>query len=88
MRQPPEFFNDEELPLIYVAKKLRHAKQLEEALTAAGIDYAVEADTYRGGILFVTDRTGAFFYVRDPDEERARAVIVDLGFKPIETEKS
>jgi len=32
-----------------------------KAITAAGIDYGVEADNYRGAIIFQSERVGAFF---------------------------
>ena len=82
MRQEPDFFGDRELALIYVAKKLKEALRLEEALTAAGFDYAVEPDTYSGGMIFLSQRVGAFFYVTPEDEEKARAVMTQAGYRP------
>jgi len=82
MRQEPDFFGDRELALIYVAKKLNEALRLEEALTAAGFDYAVEPDTYSGGMVFLSQRVGAFFYVTPEDEEKARAVMTQAGYRP------
>lgn len=81
MKQEPEFFGEQELDLIYIAKKLREALLLEEKLTAAGIDYAVEIDEYRGGFIFQTLRKGAFLYVQGPDLERARQIVLDAGLK-------
>ncbi|HLJ49326.1 MAG TPA: hypothetical protein VKU01_25105 [Bryobacteraceae bacterium] len=63
MRRDAEFFGDQELDLIYIAKRLREAQRLEALLTEAGVDYAVEADKYRGGVIFASERIGAFFYV-------------------------
>lgn len=80
MKQEPEFFGDQELDLLFIAKKLREALKLEEKLTAAGVDYAVEVDEYRGGIIFPTTRQGAFFYVLPADLERARQVMAEAGF--------
>jgi hypothetical protein len=40
------------LALVYVAKRLKEALRLEELLTAAGLEYLVEPDKYRGGIIF------------------------------------
>ena len=82
MKQDSEFFGDQELALIYVAKKLAEALRLEEQLTAAGFDYAVEPDTYVGGVVFRTERVGAFFYVAPADEEPARAMLAQAGYKP------
>lgn len=80
MKQEAEFFGDQEMDLIYIAKKLREALKLEERLTAAGIDYAVEVDEYRGGVIFPSTRKGAFFYVLPADLERARTVVTEAGF--------
>lgn len=82
MRQQPAFFGDRELNLIYIAKRLRDALRLEDTLTEAGIDYTVETDTYRGGIIFVTERVGAFFYVDDAALDAAQAVMRRNGFRP------
>ena len=61
MRREPDFFDEQDLDLVYVAKKLKEALRLEEVLTAAGFDYLVEPDRYSGGIIFRTERVGAFF---------------------------
>lgn len=84
MRQEPEFFGEAELDLVYIAKKLSEALPLEEALTAAGIDYAVELDTYSGGLIFRSERTGAFFYVLPEIVEAAKDVLRGLRLKPHE----
>jgi len=86
MRQEPEFFGEQELALIHVAKKLKDALRLEEALTAAGVDYAVEPDTYSGGVVFLSQRVGAFFYVLPSDEERARAIVTQAGYRPYKSD--
>ncbi len=84
MRQEPEFFGDAELDLVYIAKKLRESLPLEEALTQAGIDYAIELDTYSGGLIFRSERTGVFFYVLPEKVEAAKSVIRGLNLKPHE----
>lgn len=81
MRQEPAFFSDRELNLIYIAKRLRDALRLEEALTQGGVDYAVETDTYRGGIIFASERVGAFFYVEEANLGAAYEVMQRNGFK-------
>lgn len=82
MRQEPDHFGDEELRLIYVAARLEEAKKLEQVLTERSVDYLVEPDTYMGGVIFRTERVGAFFYVRESDAERVREVIKESGFRP------
>jgi hypothetical protein len=84
LRREPDFFGDEELTLIYVAKKLREALRLEQFLTEAGLDYLVEPDKYSGGIIFRSERIGAFFYVDPRNESSAREVMGRQGFVPYE----
>lgn len=67
--------------LVYIAKRLNEALQLEEAFTAAGIDYAVEPDRYAGGLMFLSERVGAFFYVLPEAIESAQNVMRQSGFK-------
>jgi hypothetical protein len=84
VRQEPEFFGDAELDLVFIAKKLRESLPLEQALTQAGIDFAIELDTYSGGLLFRSERTGVFFYVLPENTEAAKSVIRGLHLKPYE----
>ncbi len=86
MRREGEFFGDRELSLIYIAKKLKEALALEELLTTAEFDYYVEPDRYRGGVVFQTERVGAFFYVDPSIEARAREYITANGYRPWDSE--
>lgn len=85
MKRDPEFFGDAELPLLYIAKKLKEALALEELLTSAEIDYLVEPDTYRGGIIFVSERVGAFFYVAPERLDEAKGVLLANEYRPYDT---
>lgn len=71
-----------DLTLVYIARKLNEALALEELLTAAGVSYLVEPDTYRGGIIFATERIGAFFYVDPEDVMQAREILTRNSYKP------
>ena len=82
MLREPDYFEDRDLILIYVAKKLREALALEKLLTDTGLDYLVEPDRYSGGIIFRSERIGAFFYVDPADEEKARTTMREGGYKP------
>jgi hypothetical protein len=82
MKQEASFFDDREAVLIFIAKKLRDATRLESVLTEAGVDYGVEADEYRGGVVFATTRIGAFFYVLPEAVAAARETMERAGFKP------
>lgn len=82
MRREPDFFEDDSnLALIYIAKRLKEALRLEDLLTKAGINYLVEPDTYSGGIIFRSQRIGAFFYVAPADESQARETLAREGFR-------
>ena len=82
MKREAAFFEGKEPVLVYIAKRLRDALRLEEALTQAGVDYGVEADEYRGGVVFRSVRTGAFFYVLSESVEAAHQAMARGGFKP------
>ncbi len=82
MRQELEFFEDKDLELLYIAKKLGEALALEELLTSANVDYLVETDQYFGGFIFQRVRIGAFFYVRPDAAEPARQLMRTNGYKP------
>ena len=81
MRREADFFEDREMDLIYIAKKLKDALRLESALTEYGVEYAVEPDKYMGGVLFRSERVGAFFYVLPEAVEQAREVMTKHGFR-------
>ncbi len=87
MRQEETFFGEQELVLVYIAKRLSEAKRVETALDGAGIDYLVEPDSYRGGVLFVRELIGAFFYSTEAQAETARAALRAGRFKPYEVER-
>lgn len=82
MKQEASFFEDKESVLIYIAKRLPDALRLEGILDGAGMDYGVETDEYRGGIIFHTVRTGAFFYVLPESVSAAHEVMRRNGYKP------
>ena len=82
MRREPDYFGDDELTLVYVAKKLSEALRLEKLFTDAGLDYLVEPDRYRGGLIFQSERVGAFFYVAPRSDGAARELMQRGGFSP------
>ena len=86
MRREAEFFEDREMDLIYIAKKLEEALRLESAFTESGVDYAVEPDKYSGGVIFRSERVGAFFYVLPETAEQARLVMREHGFRYLTAE--
>jgi hypothetical protein len=84
VRQEPDHFGERDLSLVYVAKKLKEALALEQLFTKAGLDYLVEPDRYSGGIIFRSERVGAFFYVAPEDEPAARQAMAGGGYRPYE----
>jgi hypothetical protein len=82
MKKDADYFADIEPELIFVAKRLKDAMSLESIFTAAGIDYAVEADEYMGGMIFRSKRVGAFFYVRPEAREAALGLMLENGYVP------
>lgn len=84
MRREPDFFGEQELSLIYIAKRLKGALALEALLTEAAVDYLVEPDRYSGGIIFCSERVGAFFYVASEAEGGARQLLAEHGYRPWE----
>ncbi|MEO8594976.1 MAG: hypothetical protein ABI759_16775 [Candidatus Solibacter sp.] len=82
MKQDAAYFEQKEPVLIYIGKRLKDSLRLEEIFTAANVDYGVEADEYRGGVIFSSVRTGAFFYVLPEHVETAHEVMRQNGYKP------
>jgi hypothetical protein len=86
MKQDPEFFGDQELSLLYMARRLPDALRLERLLTDAGFDYLVETGTYTGGLLMRRELTGAYFYVADQAIEGCRALLLSNRYKPYQSD--
>jgi hypothetical protein len=82
MLREPDFFEDREMVLVYVAKRLREARAVELALDSGGLDYAVQPEHYTGGVFFTSRRVGAFFYVLPESEATARSLLLASGFVP------
>jgi hypothetical protein len=81
MKQDSSFFEGKDPQLVYIAKRLQEALRLEALLTAAGLDYGVEADHYVGGFIFRKERIGAFFYVLPDTVELAHCVMLENGYR-------
>jgi len=85
MRRDPEFFKEQELSLVYMARRLKESLAVEKVLDAGGVDYAVEPAYYQSGLLFRSTKIGAYFYVLPRDEVRARSVLCEGGYRPYES---
>jgi len=88
MLRDADFFGDREMDLIYIAKKLKEALKLEEALTESGVEYAVETDHYSGGVIFRSERVGAFFYVLPEALQQAQEVMRQHHFRIMQYQPS
>ena len=86
MKRDADYFGEGRAELVYIAKRLRDAQRLEGILTSAGVDYGVEADRYRGGVIVRSERVGAFFYVLPEAREAAYRVMRENGYRPWEGE--
>jgi hypothetical protein len=82
MKQDASFFQDKDPVLVYIAKRLKEALRLESALTEEGIEYGVEPDEYRGGVIFRSARIGAFFSVLPEAVEAAHRAMQRNRFVP------
>jgi hypothetical protein len=81
MRREPEFFGDQELVLIHMARRLKEALRIEDILNQAGFDYAVQTGNFQSGVIFRSERVGAFFYVLPGLESQARSILSGKGVK-------
>lgn len=86
MRREADFFEDQELALIYMARRLKHALAVEEIFTGNGIDYFLQTGPYLSGLLFRTSKVGVFFYTTKEDQDRACTLLTTRGFKVYEAE--
>ena len=86
MRRPADSFDEDELELVQISRTLREAQRVEDALTGAGVDYAVTVDKYRATLLFVipTERAGAFFHVPSDRADECRGLLRAAGFQVFE----
>lgn len=82
MRRDPEFFEQAELDLLYMARTLRDALKLERILGEAAVDYLIETGTYTAGFLLKRELAGVFFYVAPQIAEQARQLLSANGYRP------
>jgi hypothetical protein len=70
-----------ELTRVYLAAALREAQAAEQALDAAGVEYAVEVEEFLARTILGggAPRTGAGFWVREGDLDAACAALGGAG---------
>ena len=83
MRRDPQEYEESDVELIYIAAKVDEAERVEAILNEQGIDYTIEVDQYRSGVIFASVRAGAFFYVPVESAVRSRQALVQNGFKVV-----
>ena len=70
-------FDGQEIALVYIAGRVNEARQVEQVLSAHGVDYAVDSEPFQTtlfGILPV-EREGVGFYVSFHEADRCRAAL-------------
>jgi hypothetical protein len=77
-RIEPEEVRDPER--ILAARSLRLALRVEEWLSTAGVDYAVQVESIGRSLLFRTERMGAVFYVNTGQASYCREQLTAAGF--------
>jgi hypothetical protein len=82
MRRDSDFFEQQELDLVYMARTLRDSLKLEDILTEAGIDYLVETGNYTAGFLMRRELTGAFFYVSPETCNSVKEILRKNRYQP------
>jgi hypothetical protein len=82
VRRDPDFFQDRQLTLVYIAKKLRESLAVEKVLADAGVEFCVEVDYYTGGVIFRSQRAGAFFYVDFSERAAAERALTGGRYLP------
>jgi hypothetical protein len=70
-----------ELELVYIAAKVAEAQRVEAILEEQGIEYTIQVEQYRSGVIFSSVRAGAFFYVLPEAAARCREGLKRLGYK-------
>ena len=81
MRHDPEEYGEQELELVYIAGRLEEAQKIEAILDREGIDYTIQVEQYRAGVIFASVRAGAFFYTLPENAVRCRAALKQLGYR-------
>jgi len=79
MRREPNYFGEEELALVYLARRLKDALAVEQIFDVSGLDYALETGPYQSGLLFRSSKVGVYFYVRPQDAEQALTALSQHG---------
>jgi hypothetical protein len=87
MRREPDFFGEKELVLVFMARRLKHALAVEKMFSACSLDYALETAPYQSGLLFRSSRIGVLFYVAPESEGRARALLLERGYKTYDADR-
>jgi hypothetical protein len=77
----PAEFEGEETVCVYLARRLSEAREVEQALSARGLDYTVAAEQVVERLLGVLPRSydAVAFHVRAAEAEAGRAALRETG---------
>ncbi len=81
VRREPDFFGDQELVLIFAARRLRDAIAVEQIFDDGGVDYVLETAPYESGLVFRSTKIGVFFYIPSQESGRASELLGNRGYK-------
>jgi hypothetical protein len=82
MRREPSFFQDQEVELVYIGRKLAEALAFEDLLTSFEVEYLVQPEEFFDGVIFHRARMGAFFYVPRERASGTRELMERNGYRP------
>ena len=74
--------NDPQYLIAVVIEKGGYGASAAAPVAKSGFSYLVEPDKYSGGVIFRSERVGAFFYVAPENENPVREVMRRGGFEP------
>lgn len=74
-------FDDREIALVYIAGRMKEAKQVEQLLSAHAVDYAVDVEPFQSQLfgVFTVEYEGVGFYVAAEHAERCRGLLIEQG---------
>ena len=79
-RVEPNALEHHDLTKVFIAARLKEARQVEELLTGYGVDYMVKVEPFIGGIFSAfRPRQGAVFYVQTTQASFCRDQLTAAG---------
>jgi hypothetical protein len=82
MRRDPRDYEGQGMELVYIARSVGEGEKIEALLDGEGIDYTIQVEQYRSGVIFASVRAGAFFYVPVEAAAPCRQILAREGYEP------